>query len=169
MDSGKPTSGMVQRHMSKCGSCREYAELCTSLKPKFAQDKQAILEEFDESLNEKIMAVIPEKPERLFEPKTTVGVPKRPFRRPALVPSLAAAISVLAISVSLFFFVLPRDQQAPSLGQISSLVSIASPENVLLNVESPLEKEYAELKRAFEATGKYLISSFEFRLGQQAK
>ena len=169
MDSGKPTSSNVQRHISKCETCREYAELCTSLKPKFAQDKHAILEEFDEGLNKKIMAAIPEAAERMPEPERTASSPKRPFRRLALIPSLAAAISVLAISISIFFFVLPRGEQSPSLGQISNLVSAASPENVLLNMESPLEKEYAELKRTFESTGKFLISSFEFKLGQQAK
>jgi hypothetical protein len=169
MDSGKPTSGKVQKHMSKCPSCREYAELCTALKPRFTQDKQAILEEFDESLNKKIMAAIPEKPELGPVSERKAVATKRPFRKPVLVPSLAAAITVLAISISLFFFVLPRSKQSPSVGQISTLVSAASPENILLKVESPLEKEFSELKRTFESTSKYLISSFEFRLGQQAK
>jgi len=40
---------------------------------------------------------------------------------------------------------------------------------VLSKMESPLEKEYAELKRAFESTSKYLISSLDLRIGQQAK
>ena len=168
MDSGKSTSGKVQRHMSKCESCQEYAELCTSLKPKFIQDKQVILQDFDEGLNKKIMAAIPEKPELVYESGQRTQKRRRSFRRPALIPSLAAALTVLVISISIFF-VLPRTKQTPSLGQISTLVSAASPENVLLKVESPLEKEYTELKRAFESTGKYLISSFEFRLGQQAK
>jgi hypothetical protein len=155
--------------MSKCDSCREYAELCTSLKPKFTQDKHLILQEFEEALNKKIMAAIPEKPEPEPEPGRRATAPKGPLRRPALVPSLAATISVMAITIGVLFFVLPRAEQTPSLGQISSFVSAASPENVLINVESPLEKEYAELKRAFESTGKFLISSFEFRIGQQAK
>ena len=160
MDSGKPTSGTVQRHMNKCDSCREYAELCTSLKPKFTQDKQAILEDFDESLNKKIMMAIPARAELGTEPRR---------RNLALIPSLAAAITVLVISVSIIFLSLPRSKQTPPLGPISTLISAASPENVLLKVESPLENEYVELKRAFESTSKFLISSFDFRIGQQAK
>jgi hypothetical protein len=76
---------------------------------------------------------------------------------------------VLVISISIIFFALPRLKQRPALGQISNLISAASPEDVLSKVESPLEKEYAELKRAFESTSKYLISSFDLRIGQQAK
>ncbi len=160
MDSGKTISSNVHKHMSRCDSCREYAELCTSLKPKFTQDKQAILEDFDESLNKKIMLAIPERAELGTEPRR---------RTLALIPSLAAAITVLVISVSIIFLSLPRSKQTPPLGPISTLISAASPENILLKVESPLEKEYTELKRAFESTSKFLISSFDFRIGQQAK
>lgn len=160
MDSRKPTSGKVQKHINKCDSCREYAELCTSLKPKFTQDKKAILEEFDESLNIKIMSAIPEKQ----------GLGSIPGRRaPALIPSLAAAFTVLVISISIIFLALPRSKQVPSLGQISTLVSAAFPEDILAKVESPLEKEYTELKRTLESTSKFLISSFDLRIGQQAK
>jgi hypothetical protein len=160
MDSGKTTSGNVQRHMNKCDSCREYAELCTSLKPKFNLDKQVILEEFDESLNKKIMSTIPEKP----------GSGSAPGRRaPALIPSLAIALTVSVISIGIIFMAFPRSKQVPSLGQISTLVSAAYPEDFLSKVESPLEKEYTELKRTLESTSKFLISSFDFRIGQQAK
>lgn len=157
MDSGKTISGKVHRHMQRCDSCQKYAELCTSLKPKLAQDKRAILEGFDETLNRKIMSSIPEIPER------------SQFRRPALIPSLAAVLTVLVVAIGILFLSLPRTEQTPALGQISAYVSAASPEEVLSRVESPLEKEYTELKRTFESTGKYLIQSFEFRLGQQAK
>jgi hypothetical protein len=160
MDSGKTTSGKVQRHLRRCDSCREYAELCTSFRSKFTQDKQAILEDFDESLNKKIMLAIPERAELGPEPRR---------KTLALIPSLAAAITVLVISVSIIFLTLPRSKQMPPLGPISTLFSAASPENMLLKVESPLEKEYAELKRTLESTSKFLISSFDFRIGQQAK
>lgn len=168
MDSGKPTSGMVQKHMSKCVSCREYAELCTSLKPKFSQDKQAILQDFDPGLNKKIMAAIPGKTELGPERRQKARSLWHSVRRPALIPSLAASLTVLAISVSLLFL-LPRSKHTPSLGQISSLVSAASPQGVLSKVESPLEKEYTELKRTLESTSKFLISSIDFRIGSQAQ
>ena len=168
MDSGKPTAGMVQKHMAKCASCQEYAQLCASLKPRFAQDKQDILRDFDPGLNKKIMAAIPEKSELGPEPRHKVRTPWHSIQRPALIPSLTAALAVLAISISLLFL-LPRSEQTPELGQISSLVSAASPQTVLSKVESPLEKEYTELKRTLESTSKFLISSIDFRIGSQAK
>jgi len=169
MDSRKPTSGKVQKHISKCDSCREYAELCTSLKPRFIQDKQSTLENFDETLNKKIMSAIPELLEFDSESGRKASWQKYPFRRPVLIPSLAAAFTVLVISISIIFLALPRSKQVPSLGQISTLVSAASPEGILSKVESPLEKEYTELKRTLESTSKFLISSFDLRIGQQAK
>ena len=169
IDSGKPTSGAVQKHMNKCDSCQEYAELCTSLKPMFTQDKQSILENIDETLNKKIMSSIPELPELDSESGRKFSRQNFPFRRPVLIPSLAAAFTVLVISISIIFLALPRSKQGPSLGQISTLVSAASPEDILSKLESPLEKEYAELKRTLESTSKFLISSFDFRIGQQAK
>lgn len=113
------------------------------------------------------MASIPDKPEWGAEPGGRIRA-KRSVRRPVLIPSLAAALTVLAISISILF-IFPRSKKAPSLGQLSILFSAASPEDVLLKVESPLEKEYTELKRAFESTSKYLISSLDFRIGPQAK
>lgn len=169
MDSQKAASGLVQRHIRRCDSCREYAELCTSLKPKFTQDKQAVLQNFDENLNKKIMMTIPEKIPFGSEPERKILAQKTLFRRPSLIPSLAAAISVLAIVISILFFAIPRSKQRQPLGQISTLVSAASPEDVLSKVESPLEKEYTELKRALESTSKFLISSLDLRIGPQAK
>jgi len=169
MDQGKPISSNVKRHLAKCESCREYAEFCTSLKPKFIRDKQNMLEDFDEGMKEKIMAAIPEKPERVSVTGKNPRWHLWPSRRPALIPSLAAAASVLVIVIGLLFFILPRPKQTPPIGQISTLISAASPGDVLSKMESPLEKEYAELKRAFESTSKYLISSLDLRIGQQAK
>ncbi len=169
MDSGKSISSLMQRHLQKCNSCREYAEFCTSLKPKFTQDKQVILQDIDKSLNKKIMMAIREQ-----NGPGTGALEKSPahkfsLRQPALIPSLAAVLTVLIISISIIFFVLPRSKQRPAIDQISTLLSAASPKDVLSRVESPLETEYAELKRAFESTSKYLISSFDLRIGPQAK
>jgi hypothetical protein len=168
MDSGKSTSNRVQKHMSRCDSCREYAELCTSLKPKFSQDKQAILQNFDAALNKKIMAALPGSPQGEGEQGLKASAPKRPRRRPALIPSFAAAFVVLAVALSILL-IFPRSKQAPSLGQISTLISAASPGEVLSKVESPLEKEFTELKRTLESTSKFLVSALDFRIGPQAK
>jgi hypothetical protein len=57
-DSGKPLSGFVKNHTHRCDSCREFAQICESLKPKFAQDKHAILEKTDGELNKKIISAL---------------------------------------------------------------------------------------------------------------
>jgi hypothetical protein len=169
LDSGKSISGLLQRHLQRCDSCREYAAFCTSLKPKFIQDRQAILDNFDEDMNKKIMAAIPDRPEQVSGQRQKTRSRSWASRRPALIPSLAAAVSVLVIVIGIYFIARPVPEKTPPIGQISSLISAASPEDMLSKMESPLEKEYTELKRAFESTGKYLISSLDFRLGQQAK
>lgn len=168
MDSGKPVIGNVHRHMSKCDSCREYAELCTTLKPKFAQDKIDILQDFDDSMNKRIMAAIPQAAASGADPERRARRKLRSVTRPALIPSLAGVFVVLVITIGILF-ILPRTKQTPSLGQISALISAASPEEVLSKVESPLEKEYVELKRVLESTSKVLISPFDIRIGPQAK
>jgi hypothetical protein len=168
MDSGKPISSRVQRHISACDACRKYAELCTSLKPKFSQDKRTLMEGFDPGIHKKIFASLPENPGWEREPGHPASTSRRLVRTPALIPSFAAAFAVLILSLSILL-ILPRSKQPPPMGKISTLISSASPEDVLSKVESPLEKEYTELKRTLESTSKFLVSSLDFRIGPQAK
>jgi hypothetical protein len=169
LDTGKPISGRVKNHLQRCDACREFATFCASLEPKFVQDKNAIFERSPETLTKKIMSTIPED----FNAESAIGhktlIRKMVERRPALIPSLSAALVILGILSSVLFLTHPRSQDADSLGQLTALIKSASPEDVLSRMESPLETEYRELKQALDSTTRYLFSSLEFRLGQQAK
>jgi hypothetical protein len=166
-DSGKPVSGFVKNHSHRCDSCREFAQLCESLKPKLAKDKQAILEKTDEALNKKIILALSQEKASLSGRQGKART--YPARKPALVASLAAAFVVLAISLSLIFKVGPPARDRSSFGRPSELVSAASPGVLLVKAESPLEKEYLELKKTFNATTEYLRSVLDFHIGEQTE
>ena len=166
-DSGKPVSGFVKNHTHRCDSCREFAQLCESLKPKFEQDKHAILKNYDEALSEKIISALPK--ERASESVRQRISRKFPARRPVLVTSLAAAFLVVAVSVSIIFLVVPRSKDTGSFGRPSELASAASPEVLLAKAESPLETEYQELKKTLDTTTKFLRSHLDFHIGPQTE
>lgn len=166
-DSGKPISGFVKNHAHRCDSCRKFAQLCESLKPEFAQDKHSILENSGEALNKKIISALSKERASLSGRQGTAR--KYLARKPALVPYLAAAFVVLAISLSIIFIVIPRARDTSSFGRPSELVSAASPEVLLVKAESPLEKEYLELKKTLNTTTEYLRSVLDFHIGEQTE
>ena len=166
-DSGKPVSGFVKNHTHRCDSCREFAQLCESLKPKFAQDKHAILKNYDRALSKKIISALPK--ERASVSGRQRISRKFHARKPVLVPSLAAAFLVVAISVSIIFIAVHRSRNLGPFGHPSKLVSAVSPEVLLVKAESPLETEYQELKKNLDATTKFLRSYLDFHIGPQTE
>jgi len=166
-DSGKPVSGFVKNHTRRCDSCREFAQLCESLKPKLAKDKQVILENTHEALNKKIILALSKERASLSGRKGTARTYLA--RKPALVASLAAAFVVLAISLSILFIVIPLARDTSSFGRPSELVSAASPGVLLVKAKSPLEKEYLELKKTLNTTTEYLRSVLDFHIGAQVE
>ena len=166
-DSDKPVAGFVKNHTHRCDSCREFAQLCESLKPKFEQDKHAILKNYGESLSKKIISALPK--ERTSESGRQRISRKYPVRRPVLVTSLAAAFLVVAVSISILFIAVPRSRDTGSFGRPSELASAASPEVLLAKAKSPLETEYQELKKSLDTTTKFLRSHLDFRIGPQTE
>jgi hypothetical protein len=163
-DSGKPISGIVKNHIQKCDSCREFAQLCESLTPKFAQDKHAILENTNGALNQRIISTLSKERTSLSGRKETPR--KFSVKKPAFAATLAAASLVLAISLSIVFLVLPHSKKQLSFVRPSELVSATSPELLLVKAESPLAKEYLELKKTFNSTTEYLRTVLDFRIGE---
>lgn len=166
VDTGRPLPGRVKNHLQRCNSCREFAAFCTSIRPKLIQDKNIILEKADKALTKKILSGIPVDITEKTGLENKTRFRKRAPRRPVLIPSLSAALVVLGILGGILFFTHPRPQDTNPLGQLSALVKAASPEDVLSRIESPLETEYEELKRALDSTTRFLLSSLDFRLGQ---
>jgi len=166
-DSGRPVSGFVKNHTQRCDSCREFAQLCESLKPKFAQDKHAILKNYDGMLSKRIISALPKEKAPISGRQR---IARKSFaRRRVLVPSLAAAFLIAAVSVSIIFIAVHRSRDMGPFGHPSEWVSAASPEVLLVRAESPLETEYQELKKTLDTTTKFLRSYLDFRIGQQTE
>jgi hypothetical protein len=164
-DSGKPVAGFVKNHTQRCDSCREFAQLCETLKAKFAQDKHAILKNSDGALSKKIISALPRERAPISGRQRISR--KSLARKRVLVPSLAAAFLVVAISVSIMFIAVHRSRDMGPFGHPSELVSAASPEVLLVKAESPLETEYQELKKTLDTTTKFLRSYLDFHIGPQ--
>lgn len=166
-DSEKPISSFVKNHAHRCDSCREFAQLCESLKPKLSKDKHVILKKTDEALNKKIISALSKEKAALSGRQGTVRTYLA--QKPTLVASLAAACLVLVISLSIIFIVIPLSRDTSSIGRPSELVSATSPRALLVKAESPLEKEYLGLKKTFNTTTEYLRSVLDFHIGAQVK
>ncbi len=163
-DSEKPISGFVKNHTHKCDSCREFAQLCESLKPKLAQDKHVLLEKIDGELNKRILSAISREKASQSSRQRTPG--RFSLRNPSFAASVAAASLVLVISFSIIFIVIPQSKKELSFVRPSELVNAASPELLLVKAESPLAKEYQELKKTFNSTKEYLRAALDFRIGE---
>ncbi len=167
VNSGKPLPGRLLRHTRRCASCHEFAQFCGSLRPKLAQDKRAVLDHHTDEFNQKIMSALSKELSSI--PAAQPGIQKSKTQRPALIPVLAAALLVLAVSLSIILLRAPRSEKEISLVRISEVVSAASPEDVLGRLETPLEKEYVELKQTLNSTTKFLLSSLNYHIGPQAE
>ncbi len=166
VDSKKQIPAFTKRHLGRCDSCRKFTQLCGSLKQRFAHDTTAILKGYNKAIDQKIISALPEiKESRSTLSRQGVG-PNLFSKRTFLVPSLVAASLVLVISISILFLTLPRSSEVNSLANMSDLFKRAYPVRILEKAESPLEKEYTELKETIESTAKFLISRLDVRLGR---
>ncbi|GEM_PF-2189812 len=165
VDSKKQIPAFTKRHLGRCDSCQEFAQLCRSLKQRFAHDTSAILKGYNKEIDQKVISALSE----IKESRSTLSrpglVPHLFSKRTFLVPSLIAASLVLVISISILFLTLPRSSEVNSLANISDIFNRAHPAHILEKAESPLEKEYIELIETIESTAKFLISRLDVRLG----
>jgi len=166
VDSKKQIPAFTKRHLGRCDSCQEFAQLCGFLKQRFATDTAAVLKGYNKAIDQKVISALPE----IKESRSILSRPGQGFnlfsKRTFLVPSLVAASLVLVISISILFMTLPRSKEVNSLANISDIFNRAHPARILEKAESPLEKEYIELKETIESTAKFLISRLDVRLGQ---
>jgi len=166
VDSKKQIPAFTKRHLGRCESCREFAQLCGSLKQRFTHDTAAILKGYNKAIDQKVISALPKIKESRSKLSRHGLVPNLFSKRIFLVPSLVAASLVLVISISILFLTLPRSKEVNSLANISDIFNRAHPARILEKAESPLEKEYIELKETIESTAKFLVSRLDVRLGQ---
>jgi len=166
VDSKKQIPAFTKRHLGRCESCREFAQLCGSLKQRFTHYTAAILKGYNKAIDQKVISALPKIKESRSKLSRHGLVPNLFSKRIFLVPSLVAASLVLVISISILFLTLPRSKEVNSLANIFDIFNRAHPARILEKAESPLEKEYIELKETIESTAKFLISRLDVRLGQ---
>ena len=158
LDSGKPPAGLTRRHLTKCGSCREYARFAEDLGQRLTKDAAAVIESADSSLAEKVSAALGRR----------AGSPalSRP-RHIRLKPALAAAATLGVIGITLTWVVTSRPARVPPL---DPLFELARPQahigKALERAESPLHQEMGEWEQALRSAADYLKARLDIKLGE---
>ena len=159
-DKSKTISGFLNRHIRRCEPCREYACFLESIHHRFAQDTHDFLTPSHPALNEKIISALDED----IKHKTL----NKKATRPIMLPAIAASLLVLIIMVGLIFKVSPFQNRVPAGSSFPRLdIPTAPVENFLLEMESPYEEEFLDLKETFKSTANFLISRLDINIGRQ--
>lgn len=158
LDSGKPFSSLVSRHLRRCTACREFAQFSESLQQRSVQDTDDILKGYDKTLDEKIISGLSKNP----EPREISA------RKPVFIPVVAAASAVLIITISVIWLTAPKSSQLDPLKTIYEFdINQASLENKLASIESPLQEEIKGLRQTLNSTAKFLVSCLEYGIGEE--
>ena len=165
LDSGKGLPGVVNRHIDRCGNCREFARLSGFLATRLKQDAPGFLQrnhDTNDSLNIKIASAL--------ETNTPTQLTRKPRFNFMLKPALAAALVVLAVAIAAIFQVIPFNAPAPgerSIKDLSESVTVKAPLQILEKVESPIESEMRSLGQSINSAAKFLVSRLDIKIGQQ--
>ncbi len=156
VDSGKPVSGLVRRHLRGCAACQEFAQFSESIMKRIAQDTGDILKGHDGALDKKIISGLSRPPESRAPAA----------RRPILIPAVAAA-SAIIITVGIILLTTPKPSPLDPLKAVYEFdISQASLEKRIVNIESPLEEEFQGLRQTLSSTANFLISCLEQSVGE---
>jgi hypothetical protein len=161
IDSGKPLSGTVKRHLLRCASCRESAGLAEETGRRLTRDAGVLLESVDRSLAKRVQASLGDQ---LESPASHPGASLR------LRPILTAAAALVVVGASVLWVVRSRPQRMPAL---TPPFQIEKPgaylEAAVEKVGFPYEKEIRRWKDAFDSTAKTLKACFDIGLGEGKK
>jgi hypothetical protein len=159
LDSGKPLTGLTKRHLRRCDSCREFAESSEKMGRQLREDAAALVGGIDRSMGDRMRSALNE------QIRITASAPSRP-KMASWRPVLAAAVSLVVIGISVVWLVTSRPRQMPRLDPLFSLESPqAYLENAVQKVESPYQKEIAELEKALKSTADFLRARLDIGLG----
>jgi hypothetical protein len=165
LDSGKGLPGPANRHIDRCGSCREFARLSGFLAARLTQDAPGFLQKNHDTydwLNIKITSALDTKtPTQLTQRKRFNFMPK---------PALAAALVLVAVIIAVIFQVIPFTAPTPverSINDLSESVTVKNPLKVIQQVESPIETEMRSLGQSINSAAKFLVSRLDVKIGQQ--
>ncbi|MGD2087220.1 MAG: hypothetical protein PVH61_13635 [Candidatus Aminicenantes bacterium] len=166
MDSDKRLPGIVNRHIDRCSSCREFARLSGPLATRLTQDAPGFLQknhETNDRLNVKITAALDTKtPTQLTRRQRFNFLPK-----PALAAVLVLAVVAIAVILQVIPFTAPAPPVERSSNDLPKSVTIKNPLQILAKVESPIESEMRSLGQSINSATKFLVSRLDVKIGQQ--
>ena len=163
-DCGTKPPRWVERHMARCGACREYARFTDSLKTRFAAEKPGVL------------AAAPEFPlNQAAWAQAGTGREKRAslVRRLTLHPFPAAAAALLVVAAGLVLFqVVLREPVPPSAEDRAAVRAAlrsfaAAPDGfpgVVTEAESSLAREREILERSLASAAEYLQARLNIKI-----
>jgi hypothetical protein len=170
IDSGKPMSDAVKRHLLRCASCREFAGLAEETGRRLTRDAGVLMGSIDQALAGRVKASLRDQVEA---PASAPELSRRrkPRRRPGssfrLKPILAAAAALVVVGASVLWVVRSRPQPMPEL---TPPFQIEEPGAYLVaaakTVNSPYEKEMWLWKEALDGAAKRLEDCFNIGLGK---
>ena len=165
LDSDKALPGVVNRHIDRCGTCREFARLSGPLATRLTQDAPGFLQKNHDTngrLNIKITSALDTKtPTQLTRPQRFNFLPK---------PALAAALVLVVVAIAVILQVIPFTAPAPeepSIDDLPKSVTVKNPLRILEKVESPIEAEMRSLGQSINSAAKFLVSRLDIKIGQQ--
>ena len=161
LDSGKALPGFINRHINRCGTCREFARVSASLGSRLVEDAGKFLQPPGNALEEKIISALDTNP----LPRFTSG---RKFSfRP--IPALAAAMVVVVVIIGIYIQISSPSPVNDNIFQVdlSETVFVKNPLEVIEQVESPIESEMNSLGQSIHSAAKSLVSSLDFKIGQR--
>lgn len=156
LDSGKPLSGRVRRHLDLCSSCREFKRLSEEAGRRLSEDAVALLERAEASLGQRIIASLDIRTELPPSQKS------RLFR-----PALATASALAMLSIGLIWLATSRSHKTSAL---DSLFAFDEPrvylETALQKAESPYQQEILELEQVIKSATDFFKASLDTGLGK---
>ena len=146
-------SGLTERHLSNCASCRRFQQMCMSLGRDLTAEAAVSDAGNVERLNEQVIRTLP----HLHRKKSRTAIAIR-FR-----PALAAACLALVVAVAtLFVLKKPPSQDVPQatdpVGSLRRLVAEDFPIGWARPIETPLDSELRNLTDDTESAVRFLVA-----------
>ena len=163
IDSGKPLSEGVKRHLLRCAGCREFAGLAEETGRQLAREAEAMLGPGDQALADKVRASLGKEVE---SPASARGAAMRPGPVFRLRPVLTAAVALVVVGAGVLYVVTSRPQQAsPGL---TPPFQIEQPGKYLVaaveRVNSPYEQEIRLWRETLDGAARKIESALDIGL-----
>ncbi|MCP4218345.1 MAG: hypothetical protein GY765_27155 [bacterium] len=174
MDTGKPLSTFVRRHINSCSGCKRFADAAGILDKQLAAEAEKFILPADGQLEERIIAALNspvsnQSGEVLHAGDSKVTRFFNPSRR-LLGPALAAALVVLLVTAGIWLMVSPMDSGSQfEENSTMQLPVFQVPNNTLQKitdtVESPLQQEVQSLENAAKSAKNFFAVQLNVKLG----